>query len=165
MPKLTGKEIEIKHIKILQLASIRETAIIFNTFCYKLVCFIQCIGCFSKTSFLLCLLLRIFRHTDILGRFGGDEFIIFLPHPIEDEVVSTRAQDLLNLMQETIKIEDKTLDFHASIGIAKCPEDGTTYDEIMAKADKALYYAKKNGKNMYMYYENLPEDYSKSTEE
>lgn len=108
---------------------------------------------------------RIFRHTDILGRFGGDEFIIFLPHPIEDEVVSTRAQDLLDLMQETIKIDDTTLDFHASIGIAKCPEDGTTYDEIMARADKALYYAKKNGKNMYMYYENLPEEYLKSTEE
>ena len=108
---------------------------------------------------------RIFRHTDILGRFGGDEFIIFLPHPIDEDVVSTRAQDLLDLMQETIKIEDDTIDFHASIGIAKCPENGATYEDVMEKADKALYYSKKNGKNMFMYYDNLPEDYLKSLEE
>lgn len=108
---------------------------------------------------------RIFRHTDILGRFGGDEFIIFLPHPIDDDIVSTRAQDLLDLMNETIKIEDDTIDFHASIGIAKCPENGATYEDVMAKADQALYYSKKNGKNMFMYYDSLPEDYLKSLEE
>ncbi len=108
---------------------------------------------------------RVFRHTDILGRFGGDEFIIFLPNPIDDEVVSTRAQELLNLMNENIKIEDDSIDFHASIGIAKCPSNGTTYEDVMAKADQALYYSKKNGKNMYMYYDNLPEDYLKSLEQ
>jgi diguanylate cyclase (GGDEF)-like protein len=108
---------------------------------------------------------RVFRHTDILGRFGGDEFIIFLPHPIDDDIVSTRAQDLLSLMDENIKIEDASIDFHASIGIAKCPEDGTTYEEVMEKADQALYYSKKNGKNMFMYYDNLPEEYLKSLEE
>lgn len=102
---------------------------------------------------------RVFRHTDILGRFGGDEFIIFLPNPIDDDVVSTRAQELLDLMNENIKIEDETIDFHASIGIAKCPSNGTTYEDVMAKADQALYYSKKNGKNMFMYYDNLPEDY------
>jgi putative two-component system response regulator len=68
-------------------------------------------------------------------------------------------------MNETIKIEDDTIDFHASIGIAKCPENGTTYEDVMAKADQALYYSKKNGKNMYMYYDQLPEDYLKSLEE
>ncbi|MBO7179019.1 MAG: diguanylate cyclase [Clostridia bacterium] len=108
---------------------------------------------------------RIFRHTDILGRFGGDEFIIFLPHPIDDEIISTRAQDLLDLMQENIKIEDESIDFHASIGIAKCPENGATYEDVMAKADQALYYSKRNGKNMYKYYDDLPEDYLKSLEE
>lgn len=101
---------------------------------------------------------RVFRHTDILCRFGGDEFIVFLPNPIEDDVVSVRAQNLLDLMQETIKIEDETIDFHASIGIARCPEDTTEYDDLMEKADAALYYSKKNGKNMYMYFENLPEE-------
>lgn len=108
---------------------------------------------------------RVFRHTDILGRFGGDEFIIFLPNPIDDEVVSTRAQELLDLMNENIKIDDDSIDFHASIGIAKCPSNGATYEDVMAKADQALYYSKKNGKNMYMYYDNLPEDYLKSLEE
>ena len=108
---------------------------------------------------------RVFRHTDILGRFGGDEFIIFLPNPIEDDVVSTRAQDLLSLMDENIKIEDASIDFHASIGIAKCPSNGATYEEVMEKADQALYYSKKNGKNMFMYYDNLPEEYLKSLEE
>lgn len=107
---------------------------------------------------------RVFRHTDILGRFGGDEFIIFLPNPIDDEVVSTRAQELLDLMNENIKIEDDSIDFHASIGIAKCPSNGTTYEAVMEKADQALYYSKKNGKNMYMYYDNLPEDYLKTLE-
>ena len=68
-------------------------------------------------------------------------------------------------MDENIKIEDASIDFHASIGIAKCPEDGTTYEEVMEKADQALYYSKKNGKNMFMYYDNLPEDYLKSLEE
>ncbi len=103
-------------------------------------------------------ILRVFRHTDILGRFGGDEFIIFLPHPIEDDIVSARAQNLLDLMNQNIKIEDETIDFHASIGIAKYPQDATTHDDLMKRADEALYYAKKHGKNMYMYYENLPEE-------
>lgn len=107
---------------------------------------------------------RIFRHTDILGRFGGDEFLVFLPHPIENDVVSTRAQELLDLMQENIKIEDESIDFHASIGIAKCPEDATTYEAVMEKADQALYYSKRNGKNMYMYYDELPEEYLNSLE-
>lgn len=68
-------------------------------------------------------------------------------------------------MDENIKIEDTSIDFHASIGIAKCPENGATYEEVMEKADQALYYSKKNGKNMFMYYDNLPEDYLKSLEE
>ncbi len=101
---------------------------------------------------------RVFRHTDILGRFGGDEFIIFLPNPIEDDIVSARAQNLLDLMNENIKIDDESIDFHASIGVAKCPQDALELDDLMKKADDALYYAKKHGKNMFMYYENLPED-------
>ncbi len=81
-----------------------------------------------------------------------------MPHPIEDDIVSARAQNLLDLMNENIKIEDESIDFHASIGIAKCPDDAISHDDLMKRADEALYYAKKHGKNMFMYYENLPED-------
>ena len=48
---------------------------------------------------------------------------------------------------------------------AKLLLGGATYEEVMEKADQALYYSKKNGKNMYMYYDCLPEDYLKSLEE
>ena len=44
-------------------------------------------------------------------------------------------------------------------------EEPKENEEVMEKADQALYYSKKNGKNMFMYYDNLPEEYLKSLEE
>lgn len=86
---------------------------------------------------------KVFRDTDVVGRWGGEEFIILLPKTtIDDAYVITerlRKQIESKLFQ---LIGSKT----ASFGITKL-QKYDTLDIAIARADKALYYAKKNGRN------------------
>ena len=88
------------------------------------------------------------RVSDVLGRFGGDEFIVVLPR--------TGARDAL-ITAERMRIAVAGRDFrnswgepiHASvsIGIATYPRNGTTADDLFSAADRALYAAKQDGRN------------------
>lgn len=92
-----------------------------------------------------------FRQTDIVGRIGGDEFIIL----IEDEhIAEPRIQSLLKKVNE-LKIEELQ-DFKLSIcvGMAFAPSNGTTFMELYRHADHALYQTKRTGKNNYKIYKN-----------
>lgn len=86
----------------------------------------------------------------VIGRFGGDEYVILL------EKVETREQ--LKTLLKTIAKEfalafDPKIHVTASIGVSEYPVDGTEYEELMRKADKALYLAKEKGKNRHIIYE------------
>lgn len=86
----------------------------------------------------------------VIGRFGGDEYVILL------EKVQTREQ--LKTLLKTIAKEfalafDPKTHVTASIGVSEYPVDGTEYEELMRKADKALYLAKEKGKNRHIIYE------------
>ena len=86
----------------------------------------------------------------VIGRFGGDEYVILL------EKVETREQ--LNTLLKTIAKElrlafDPKIHVTASIGVSEYPVDGTEYEYLMRKADKALYLAKEKGKNRHIIYE------------
>lgn len=85
-----------------------------------------------------------------IGRFGGDEYVVLL------EKVETREQ--LKTLLKTIAKElalafDPKTCVTASIGVSEYPVDGTEYEELMRKADKALYLAKEKGKNRHIIYE------------
>ncbi len=86
----------------------------------------------------------------VIGRFGGDEYVILL------EMVETREQlkTLLKTMAKEFALAfDPKIRVTASIGVSEYPVDGTEYEELMRKADKALYLAKEKGKNRHIIYE------------
>lgn len=82
-----------------------------------------------------------FRHDDISGRFGGDEFIILLPC-----TTSIKAFTISNRFRETIQ-QKITPPITISVGIATYPQDGDTSEALVGAADKALYSSKQQGRN------------------
>lgn len=92
---------------------------------------------------------RQFRSQDIVGRVGGDEFLVFLPHIPTASLAQQKASQVLSALHHMEGRELTCVDFSCSIGIAVFPECGTTYHELFRNADQALYQAKKLGKNRF----------------
>lgn len=91
---------------------------------------------------------KIFRPNDCIGRFGGDEFVIIVDSLPNMEVVIRKAEQIKQIAFN-LTVEDSSKFVTASIGIAIAPQNGRTYDDLFASADKALYHVKRNGKNGY----------------
>jgi diguanylate cyclase (GGDEF)-like protein len=86
------------------------------------------------------------RALDVVGRLGGDEFLVILPmtKPAEARVFVARVQSSLRELEKT------NPEFGActlSMGIAESPHHGTTVSSVLAAADNALYRAKRGGRN------------------
>lgn len=95
------------------------------------------------------------RSDDILGRIGGDEFVAFLNEIDEESVVagiSSRINEQLLDKARRLMGQDMSIPLGVSIGGVFVPKDGTLYDELLPKADKALYHVKQNGKHGYSIY-------------
>lgn len=83
-----------------------------------------------------------FRQSDIVGRIGGDEFIILIQ---DENIAESRIQSLLQKVNE-LKIEElKDFKLPIRIGIAFAPKDGTNFMELYRHADQALYQTKRTG--------------------
>ena len=91
----------------------------------------------------------IFRQSDIIGRIGGDEFIVFLDNYESISLVRSKAQLLCDSLRKTYRKDDVSVEVTFSIGIALAPEHGTDFNTLVSIADKALYIVKENGKNGY----------------
>lgn len=92
-----------------------------------------------------------FRNTDIIGRLGGDEFVIFMKQTPNNDITAKNANELLKKINVVCSYYN-TPELSVSIGISNYPTDGVNVDELYDKADKALYHAKKLGKNRYEFY-------------
>lgn len=88
------------------------------------------------------------RSFDIIGRLGGDEFIILIKNLNSLEEIYKIAKRLNNNLIKTYIQNNQSIDISASIGIAEIKE-GKSLKEICEKADKALYKVKNEGKNSY----------------
>ena len=98
------------------------------------------------------LLQKQFREQDVVGRIGGDEFVVLLSDVGSRENMEGRVQDLQDKVR-VIQIEElgeKRLTFSAGISFA--PEDGTSFMELYRKADNALYQSKRAGRDGYHIY-------------
>ena len=96
----------------------------------------------------------VFRASDILAKYGGDEFVVILP--TTDRVGAFLAADRL---RETVEGEpfegsekQPTGSVTLSLGLASFPEHGSSGEEILEHADKALYLAKEKGRNRVVIY-------------
>ncbi len=93
-----------------------------------------------------------FRDDDIIGRIGGDEFIIFLTDVDSSKLINSKAESISKAFQNTFSGENDDYKISGSIGISIYPEHGTDYDELYKSADKALYQSKLKGKDCYTVY-------------
>ncbi len=93
----------------------------------------------------------VFREEDTVGRVGGDEFVAFA-RVGGTEDAETVARRLVELMAEPFATGDATMSVTASVGVALYPSDGEDFDELVSKADAAMYVAKGRGRNGYWLY-------------
>ncbi len=91
------------------------------------------------------------RESDLLSRWGGDEFTVILDNIREKSDVEKIVNDLLVNISREIIIAGECISIGASIGIAIFPDAGDSIEQIMINADKAMYASKSNGKNCYTF--------------
>lgn len=82
------------------------------------------------------------RHSDTIARIGGDEFVLLLDKISNKKDVSEFIETLTKTLNKEFIIHDEKFKFSCSIGVSIYPEDGTTTDSLLAKADSAMYKAK-----------------------
>jgi diguanylate cyclase (GGDEF)-like protein/PAS domain S-box-containing protein len=90
---------------------------------------------------------RCLREEDTVARQGGDEFVVMLtPIPNENEALAV-AEKLLSALHAPFRIEGHTINIGASIGVSLFPQQGKTAEQLLKKADAAMYAAKTAGRH------------------
>ena len=94
------------------------------------------------------------QREDIIGRVGGDEFMVFVKGTGSSSILSAKAAQICKAFHNSYKANDgNEYWISASIGIAIFPENGKTFDELYKSADIALYLSKNKGKNAFIFYQ------------
>ncbi|MDP2751753.1 MAG: EAL domain-containing protein [Rhodocyclaceae bacterium] len=96
-------------------------------------------------------MLACIRKTDTAGRWGGDEFLIFLDESARTEGLVQVCENLVTSLSLPMVWHDKTLKLSASIGVATFPKDGEEPDALIRSADEAMYRAKVSGGGCYQF--------------
>lgn len=94
----------------------------------------------------------IFRASDIIGRIGGDEFMIFLKGISDEETIRKEAKKVETFFKSFQAGEYVKYAATASIGVAIFPQEGSDFETLYKAADQGLYKAKKRGKNQLAFY-------------
>lgn len=95
----------------------------------------------------------ILRESDTLGRLGGDEFIIILENIASNTQITKIYNRALKSLSTPFIANGNPYVVSCSIGISNFPQDGKTAEELIRKADLAMYQAKKLGKNRFHYFD------------
>lgn len=93
------------------------------------------------------------RESDIVGRLGGDEFIVMLENLHGKADAMQKAHDILDALRRAFMIDHHELFIGASIGISMYPHDGQDVESLIKAADLAMYEVKNNGKNHVAFYD------------
>ncbi|MFR3764064.1 MAG: GGDEF domain-containing protein [[Clostridium] symbiosum] len=107
----------------------------------------------SALIFLADCLQKTFRSNDILGRAGGDELIAYMEGVCNRNIAQKKVELLMYYIRQSTS---QGLPFiSVSIGIALCPDDGMSYEELFTAADQAMYEAKNRGKMQAQFYGDM----------
>ncbi len=96
----------------------------------------------------------IFRASDIIGRVGGDEFMVFLKDVSTDEAILKEAKKMETFFKNFQAGEYVKYKATASIGVAVFPQEGNDFETLYKAADQGVYKAKKRGKNQLAFYKD-----------
>lgn len=89
------------------------------------------------------------RESDLVARFGGDEFAALITNISSKEEMVQIAERCLESIGTQVEKDGEKANFGVSIGISLYPNNATDTTELLKKADKAMYEAKKAGKGTY----------------
>lgn len=98
-----------------------------------------------------------FRSQDIVARLGGDEFLVFLRDIPSQHAAEKCCKKLVERFASDVSALVPDCQISCSVGIAVYPEDGKQFLQLQKNADKALLYAKQNGKNQYAVFSEIEE--------
>ena len=92
------------------------------------------------------LLPSILREVDVIGRLGGDEFAVILNQATGDEAIQVTKKILNHLGEIEFSVGERNYKLSGSIGIALFPEHGANVEDLLARADLAMYQVKESGR-------------------
>jgi diguanylate cyclase (GGDEF)-like protein len=97
---------------------------------------------------------RILSPSNVIARFGGDEFVVLQPIQFNKREAAQTAERIIRALSEIYEVNGHQIVIGASVGISVMPEDGDTFEQILKCADMALYRAKADGRGTCRFFEN-----------
>lgn len=101
---------------------------------------------------------NLFRSEDVVGRIGGEEFIVLMKGTTDLDIIHYRCNQLNDSLQSMFGSQMPDCKPSCSIGVALLPHHANSYFDMFCCADQALYYAKANGKRQYALYSSSMTD-------
>ena len=98
-------------------------------------------------------LLSIVRSTDTVARAGGDEFLLLLRNLSAVEEIEGLIARWMSALSKPYQLTGLELHVSPSIGIARYPNDGTGAEELLARAEEAMYFAKRSGRKTFRFFD------------
>jgi diguanylate cyclase (GGDEF)-like protein len=105
------------------------------------------------------------RTSDVLARYGGDEFVILMPHTRSEAARIAAERIRVAIHRASFDINGQRINGSASIGIASYPESTGTAGDVLEKADVALYKSKQSGRDRVTVYRRNIEDVGRQPDE
>jgi len=97
---------------------------------------------------------EVMRSEDIIARLGGDEFAIIVPDCGDNNAISKLCERIIGSVTMPLVVDRMEHSIGASIGIALYPDDGQKSEEIVMKADSAMYRAKESGGSQFAFFDD-----------
>lgn len=89
------------------------------------------------------------RHSDLIARIGGDEFVLLQAELTDQLEASTLANKVIEILSAPYDLQGEKVALGVSVGIAIYPDNGDTLEQLLDQADQAMYQVKQQGKNSF----------------